>query len=146
MERGHRKTGCRERREQRLCPWERRHAKSRFHGRSDKAFPWIGQKRCPGVPHQGHHGTGPEKIQHLRDAAAFIELVQGKDSLGWEAVMLQQDARMPGVLGEDLISLAKEAERPQGDVVEVPDRGRAKIQAAWESRGRVLSCRSSSSP
>jgi len=53
-----------------------------------------------------------------------------------DAIMVQELGRVAGVLCGDDIDLFEDAQRPQGDVLEVPDGGGDDIQAA----GRHLLC------
>src|SRR5262249_14728314 len=95
----------------------------------------IGDARRPGVGDERHPRTGAHALHQLRGAAALDGVVVAHLP-GRDAVVPEQDRRAPRVLGGNEIDLGEPAQRPQGHLLEVPDRRRYHVEDAGRAHPR----------
>src|SRR5262249_38771786 len=83
----------------------------------------VGNAGRPGVGDERDRGAGGERAEELAAAGQLVVLVVADGRLV-DVEVREERARPPRVLAGDQVGLAQDAERAQGDVLEIADRGR----------------------
>ena len=129
----------------------------------DEQEPRVGDTGCPGVRNQRGIASGGNRPGHHLDRGVFVELVVRMEFF-LDTEVSEQERRSTRILGEDEIHLTQHIDRPQRDIVEVPDRRRYDIELGhgamriyvravpsgtsrrrnWHSRHNSRQCRSCS--
>ena len=92
-------------------------------------MPRVAHERRPRVAHEGERRPREEPGQDRRRAAALVVFVKGFET-GRNAMVAEEPAGMPGILGDDDVDLAEDRPRPVTQISEVPDRGGDDVQDA----------------
>ena len=98
----------------------------------------IRDPRRAGVGDERDRRAGPEPLDESRRALALDGVVVAGERAR-DAVALEERARAARVLGGDEIDLAEHAQRPQGDVLQVADRGGDDVEGPGRHRTSTLS-------
>ena len=93
----------------------------------------IGDQRRAGIGDEGDGLTGREPLQDFRPHRFGIVVVIG-DERRRQAVVVEQLAGHARVLAGDEVGRGQNLQRPQGDVAQVPDRGRDRVEPAGQAR------------
>ena len=91
----------------------------------------IADARITGVGADADRKTSLEEAQDSRTRLGFVLLAVGKDGLGTGyAVLFEEDSRMTRVLAGKGMHFPEHTDRPQGDVLQISDRGGYDVQLA----------------
>ncbi len=103
----------------------------------------IGHHPCPGIrdtwtsgiSDQGHRFAAAQSFEDFNGAPGFVEPEVG-DEWFTKVEVLEELAGAACILGCHQVALPQHPEGAQGDVFEIPDRGRDEVQGSWNQRGR----------
>jgi hypothetical protein len=130
-----RQTAGRQSCDQRTGTRNRFHPETGVEGGADQAFSGVTDARAAGIGHEGDALLLLQVLQHLGDAACFIKSKATQERLA-DLEMGQQPRRMPCVFGDDHLAFPECAKSAEGDVLEVADRCRDKVQGAGQDGRR----------
>ena len=116
-----------ERRHQRTGAGHRLDPQAGGADRGHDPLAWIADPGRPRVGNQSHRPTVPKAFDDVPRTAGLVE-VEARDQRLLDPEMLQETSRAPGILRSDHIAGPEHPERPERDVLEVPDRRRDEVQ------------------
>ena len=102
-------------------------------GLADQPVARIGDQRRAGIRDQGYGFACRQPLQDLRPHRLGVVVVIG-DERRRQAVVVEQLAGHARVLAGDEVGGGQNLQRPQGDVAQVPDRGRDRVEPAGQAR------------
>jgi DNA ligase (NAD+) len=130
-ERGRRQSGDHQGADDGRGPGHRGDRVSRGHDGRHQSLTGVRDEGRSRIRHQGHGAARSEHGEGLLHARRLVVGVQGNGAR-LHAVAVEQSARATRVLGQHQVGLAQHAQRPQRDVLQVPDRRRDDVEVAHD--------------